>query len=249
MFCLGCHSIIVHLLNLLVECLLHIVQLQLLRLTVDFSRTDAVASGETVEDGDVQAQTDILREIILQLTAETRCSHAARLVVVGLQAPIQRQSGIACRLCHLDALLGSIQTQLLSPDLGFEYHCLGKDHLGVGENQGTERSGRAHHHETLGSGQFQQLRQRQQCQLQIIVSLGGGQNALRMGGFLLSHLCPTRLPVMEERLKANHLHGVDGHLSPRHISQFHIIENLHIGLCHLHADVVLRFLQVFDGSL
>ena len=34
-----------------------------------------------------------------------------------------------------------------------------------------------------------------------------------------------------------------------HIGNLHIIENLHVCLCHLHADIVLRLLEIGGSSL
>ena len=69
-----------------------------------------------------------------------------------------------------------------------------------------------------------------------------------MRGFLLRHLCPTRLTVIEESLQTCHLHGVDAHLSPSHIGYLHVIEDLDVGLSHLHLHIILGFLQILNGS-
>ena len=59
----------------------------------------------------------------------------------------------------------------------------------------------------------------------------------------------TGLAIPDEGLQAKHLCTVDVYLAVCHISQFHIIEYLYVGLRHLHLDVVLRLLQVLRGSL
>ena len=120
----------IDLLDFLVECLLRIVELQLLRLLRNLGITDVVARLETVEDGHAQAQADILREVVLQLRTETGGRHAGGGIVVGAQSTIQRQRGIVASTCYLDGALGALQTELLRENLWLDAQGLGIDNIG-----------------------------------------------------------------------------------------------------------------------
>ena len=62
---LGRDGVVVGLLDLLVEGFLNAFKLDLLSLETQFGRTDAVADGESLEDGDVQRQADVLLKLFL----------------------------------------------------------------------------------------------------------------------------------------------------------------------------------------
>ena len=63
-------SVVIYLLDFLIERLLGVVELQLLILALDFRRADTVTRLEAIKNGNIQVQTDVLREIVLQLCAE-----------------------------------------------------------------------------------------------------------------------------------------------------------------------------------
>ena len=76
-------GVVIHLLDLLVERLLRIVELQLLVLLLDTGIANLVTRLETVEDGHAHVQTDILREVVLELFAEGVGLKAGGGVIVG----------------------------------------------------------------------------------------------------------------------------------------------------------------------
>ena len=53
-------GIVIYLLDFLIERLLGVVELQLLILSLDFRRADAITRLKTVENGNIQVQTDVL---------------------------------------------------------------------------------------------------------------------------------------------------------------------------------------------
>ena len=67
---MGINGIIVHLLDILIQGLLCIIQLKLLVLSLYLSITDVVSRLETVEDRYTETKTYILREIILYLATK-----------------------------------------------------------------------------------------------------------------------------------------------------------------------------------
>ena len=73
--------------------------------------------------------------------------------------------------------------------------------------------------------------------------------ALGKGGALLRYLSLTDTAHFKQSLQTGHLGRVDADLPTGDIADFHVVENLHIGLSHLHANVVAGLLQVLRGSL
>ena len=88
----------------------------------------------------------------------------------------------------------------------------------------------------------------EQRQSDVASCLGSRGKRLSEGGLLLGELCDARLAVIDKRLEARHLHGVDSHLALSHIGNLHVVEDLHVCLSHLHADIVSGFLQILCGS-
>ena len=123
-------GIVIDLLDVLIERLLRIFKSQLLVLLIDTGITDVVTRLETVEDWHVQVQTDILTEVVLQLSTESIALEAAGGLIVGTQPTAQRECGeIAC-LGHLDTMLRTLQLQFLGKDLRLDTQCLSIDLIG-----------------------------------------------------------------------------------------------------------------------
>ena len=80
--------IVIYLLDFLIERLLCIVKLQLLVLLLDAGITDVVTRLETIEDGYIKAQPDILREIVLQLGAKGVTFETTGSVIVGTKSSV-----------------------------------------------------------------------------------------------------------------------------------------------------------------
>ena len=95
---LGIERVIIYLLYILIERLLRIVERQLLVLLIDTGSADTVARLEAVEDRHIKVQTDILREVILQLGTETIGLEAGSGVVIGTQTTTERERGIVTSL-------------------------------------------------------------------------------------------------------------------------------------------------------
>ena len=67
---------------------------------------------------------------------------------------------------------------------------------------------------------------------------------MRQRGFLRGHLGGRRFSVGLQGLEPDHLQRIDLDLALRHGEDLPVVENLHVGLGHGHADVVFRLFQV-----
>ena len=113
--------------DFLIERLLGVVERQPLILIVDAGTADIVTCLEAIEDGDVQIQTDILREVVLQLFAEGVRLEARSGVIVRAEASAEGECRIVGSLGNLNAVLVALQLQLLGEDLGLDAQGLGVD--------------------------------------------------------------------------------------------------------------------------
>ena len=132
---------------------------------------------------------------------------------------------------------------------GFLINHLGRREIRHGFQRGQLAQRGADDGKAFGGGQFQKLAQREQRELVGIISLRSCQARLLQGSLLLREFHPTGFAVLEQSLQANHLHGVDADLTMRHVGHLRVVENLYIGLGHLHTDVVAGFLQILNGSI
>ena len=114
------YGIIISLLNFFVERFLRIVERQLLVVAFFAGRANAVAHREAVEDRHIEAETQILTEVVLYLLTEILSRKARSLVVVAAQSGAETERGIETGLCYLDAALGRLEAQLLCLYLGFD---------------------------------------------------------------------------------------------------------------------------------
>ena len=114
----------------MIERLLRIVERQLLVLLTDTDRTDLVARLETVEDRHAEVQTDILREVVLELGTEAIRLKARGGVIVRAETTAQRERRIVASLRNLDAVLSTFQLQLLREDLRLDAEGLSVDSIG-----------------------------------------------------------------------------------------------------------------------
>ena len=208
------------LLNLLIERLLRVVEPQLLVLLLNAGVADAVARLEAVEDGHAQVKADVLREIVLQLGAESVGGESARGVVVTAQTAAEAERGQIARLRNLDAVVSGTQAQLLGGNLRLDAQGLGVDDVGGGDS-GTAAEQRTshpilpilpiqpirpHHSETVSRRQFEELGERENGELLVVVGLGGGESAVGERGLLLRELGTAGLAVVDQCLEADHLH-------------------------------------------
>ena len=169
-------SVVIYLLDLLIERLLGVVELQLLILALDFRRADAVTRLETVENGDIQVQTDVLREVIPQLCTEIVGLETAGSVVVRAHTATERERGVITCASNLNVMLGAFEFQLLSSNLWFDAKCLGVDDVGrrdggsdIGRDIGKFRTDDG---ESVGRRKLEELCEGEDSQPRVVVSLG-----------------------------------------------------------------------------
>ena len=133
-------GVVIHLLDLLIERLLGVVECQLLILIVDARTSDIITCLEAVEDRDVQIQADILREVVFQLFAKGVRLKARRSIIVRAKASAEGECRIVGSLGNLDAVLVALQLQLLGENLGLDAQGLSVNLIG-GETKYSGDSG------------------------------------------------------------------------------------------------------------
>ena len=215
--------------------------------------THTVTNREAAEDGDTQVQADVLAEVMAQLSSEGVGVEAADVIVVGAESRIEVQFRIVASLGDLDAMFRTLQSKLLRAHFRLKAHGLFIDLFRIGDIQRSDMFelslGGRHHTEAIRTGQFQQLCQREHRHPMLIISLCSRQTAACQSRYLLRQFRDTGLPVIDKCLQTSHLHGVDGNLTMSNGRNLHIIEYLHIGLRHLHPDIVLGLLKISSRCL
>ena len=110
------HSVVIRLLDLLVEAFLAVFQLQHLVRPRKLGGADLVSGLESRENRNAQAKTKILAEIVLDLVCERIAGMTAHRVVIGSQTTAGHKRWQTGPLCVPDGIFCGIQPELLRLD-------------------------------------------------------------------------------------------------------------------------------------